>query len=160
MEDKKITVAHVQLCSCCGCLISLTDTYEKLLDVLNNIDLVYCQTLMDVRKIPEADVILVEGGVCLDDHHAMEMAKKVREKGKTVVALGACAAVGGIIRFTKGGQMPKPVQGSFSSLAELEQTETGRYKISVEKIRNALTLEELVKKYTMQALDKYIQSGK
>ena len=48
----------------------------------------------------------------------------------------------------------------FISLAELEQIETGKYKISVEKIRNALTLEELVKRYTVKALDKYIQSGK
>jgi len=119
MEDKKVTVAHVQLCSCCGCLISLTDTYEKLLDVLSNIELLYCQTLMDVREIPEVDVILVEGAVCLEDHHSMEMAKEIREKGKTVVALGACAAVGGITRFSKGGQMPKPVQGSFSSLTEV-----------------------------------------
>ena len=119
MEDKKVTVAHVQLSSCCGCLISLTDTYEKLLDVLSNIELLYCQTLMDVREIPEVDVILVEGAVCLEDHHSMEMVKEIREKGKTVVALGACAAVGGITRFSKGGQMPKPVQGSFSSLTEV-----------------------------------------
>jgi len=119
MEDKRITVAHVQLSSCCGCLISLTDTYEKLLDVLNSVDLVYCQTLIDVREIPNADVILVEGAVCLDDHHAMEIVKEVREKGKIVVALGACAAVGGITRFCKGGQMPKPVQSSFSPLTEV-----------------------------------------
>ena len=119
MENKKITVAHVQLSSCCGCLISLADTYEKLLDVLGSIDLVYCQTLMDAREIPEADVILVEGSVCLEDHHALEVAREVREKGKTVVALGACAALGCVTRFSKGGQMPKPVHGSFSSLTEI-----------------------------------------
>ena len=48
----------------------------------------------------------------------------------------------------------------FVPLAELEQTETGKYKISVEKIRNALTLEELVRRYTVETLDNYIQSGK
>jgi len=48
----------------------------------------------------------------------------------------------------------------FVPLAELEQTETGKYKVSVEKIRGALTLEELVKRYTIEALDKYIQPGK
>ncbi|HIP84682.1 MAG TPA: coenzyme F420 hydrogenase subunit gamma [Methanothermococcus okinawensis] len=119
MEDKKITVAHVQLSSCCGCLISLADTYEKFPDILSSIDLVYCQTLMDAREIPEADVILVEGSVCLEDHHALEVAREVREKGKTVVALGACAALGCVTRFSKGGQMPKPVHGSFSSLTEI-----------------------------------------
>ncbi|MBW9223241.1 coenzyme F420 hydrogenase subunit gamma [Methanothermococcus sp. SCGC AD-155-E23] len=117
--EEKITVAHVQLSSCCGCLISLADTYEKFPDVLNSINLVYCQTLMDAREIPEADVILVEGSVCLEDHHALEVAREVRKKGKTVVALGACAALGCITRFARGGQMPKPVQGSFSSLTEV-----------------------------------------
>ncbi|HIP85916.1 MAG TPA: Holliday junction resolvase [Pyrodictium sp.] len=48
----------------------------------------------------------------------------------------------------------------FVPLTELEQIETGKYRISAEKIRSALTLEELVKRYTMEALDKYIQSGK
>ena len=114
-----VTVAHVQLSSCCGCLISLSDTYEKLIDILGSIDLVYCQTLADAREIPNADVILVEGAVCLDDHHTMEIVKEVREKGKILVALGACSAVGGITRFCKGGQMPKPVQSSFSALTEV-----------------------------------------
>ncbi|AEH06871.1 coenzyme F420 hydrogenase subunit gamma [Methanothermococcus okinawensis] len=114
-----VTVAHVQLSSCCGCLISLSDTYEKLLDVLGAIDLVYCQTLADVREIPEADIVLLEGSVCLDDHHAMEVAQEARKKGKILVALGACAATGGVTRFSRGGQMSKPVHGSFSPLTEV-----------------------------------------
>ena len=114
-----VTVAHVQLSSCCGCLISLTDTYEKLLDVLGAIDLVYSQTIADVREIPEADIILVEGSVCLDDHHAMEIAQEVRQKGKILVALGACAATGGVTRYCRGGQMSKPVHSSFSPLTEV-----------------------------------------
>ena len=114
-----VTVAHVQLSSCCGCLVSLADTYEKLLDVLGTIDLVYCQTLADAREIPEADIILLEGSVCLDDHHAMEVAQEVRQKGKILVALGACAATGGVTRFCRGGQMSKPVHSSFSSLTEV-----------------------------------------
>jgi coenzyme F420 hydrogenase subunit gamma len=114
-----VTVAHVQLSSCCGCLISLTDTYEKLLDVLGAIDLVYSQTIADVREIPEADIILLEGSVCLDDHHAMEIAQEVRKKAKILVALGACAATGGVTRYCRGGQMSKPIHSSFSPLTEV-----------------------------------------
>ncbi|WP_456419434.1 coenzyme F420 hydrogenase subunit gamma [Methanocaldococcus infernus] len=114
-----VKVAHVQLSSCCGCLISLTDTYEKLLEILNSIELVYCQTLIDVREIKECDVALVEGSVCLEDHHALEVAKEVREKAKIVVALGACAAFGGLTRYCKGNQLPKPVNSSFSPLSEV-----------------------------------------
>ncbi|AEF97325.1 coenzyme F420 hydrogenase subunit gamma [Methanotorris igneus] len=115
-----VKVAHVQLSSCCGCLVSLADTYEKLLDILNSIELVYCQTLMDVREIPDnLDIILVEGSVCLDDHHALELAEEVRKKAKILVALGACAATGGVTRFCRGNQMSKPVHSSFSPLTEV-----------------------------------------
>jgi len=114
-----VKVAHVQLCSCCGCLVSLADTYEKLLDVLNSIELVYCQTLADAREIPECDIALVEGSVCLDDHHSLEVAKEVREKAKIVVALGACAATGGVTRYCRGNQLSKPVHSSFSPLTEV-----------------------------------------
>ncbi|ADC69629.1 coenzyme F420 hydrogenase, subunit gamma [Methanocaldococcus sp. FS406-22] len=114
-----VKVAHVQLCSCCGCLVSLADTYEKLLDVLNSIELVYCQTLADAREIPECDIALVEGSVCLDDHHSLEVAQEVRKKAKIVVALGACAATGGVTRYCKGNQLSKPVHSSFSPLTEV-----------------------------------------
>ena len=83
-----VKVAQVQLSSCCGCLVSLADTYEKLLDVLNSIELVYCQTLADAREIPDnVDIILVEGSVCLDDHHALELAEEVRKKAKILVMI-------------------------------------------------------------------------
>ncbi len=117
--DEKVKVAHVQLSSCCGCLISLSDTYEKLLDILGAIDLVYCQTLADARDIPECDVILVEGSVCLDDHHAVETLEKIKENGKIIVALGACASTGGVTRFCKGNQLSKPVHGAFSPITEV-----------------------------------------
>lgn len=114
-----VKVVHLQLSSCCGCLISLTDTYEKLLDVLGKIELIYCQTIMDEREIKECDIALVEGSVCLEDHHSVELAKEIREKAKIVVALGACAAFGGVTRFCKGNQPPKPVHTSFLPLSRV-----------------------------------------
>ncbi|ENN96143.1 coenzyme F420 hydrogenase, subunit gamma [Methanocaldococcus villosus KIN24-T80] len=114
-----VKIAHVQLCSCCGCLVSLTDLYERLLEVLDKVELVYSQTLMDVREIPECDIAIVEGAVCLDDHHSLEVAKEVRERAKIVIALGSCAVTGGITRFCKGNQKPKPVHNAFTPLSEV-----------------------------------------
>ena len=115
-----VKVAHVQLSSCCGCLVSLADTYEQLLDVLGAIDLVYSQTLADVREVPDdVDIILLEGSVCLSDHHAMEVALDSRKKAKILVALGACAATGNVTRFSKGNQPSKPVHDAFAPLTEV-----------------------------------------
>ncbi|MDV0444661.1 Ion-translocating oxidoreductase complex subunit B [Methanimicrococcus sp. At1] len=119
---------------CTGCLISFADTYEKLLDILGAVDLVYAITLADaVTKVTETedklviervypdevDIALVEGSICLDDPHAVELIKEVREKSKVVVSLGACAATGGVTRFGRGGQNPQPTHVSFVPVAEV-----------------------------------------
>lgn len=119
---------------CTGCLISFADTYEKLLDILSAVDLVYAITLADeVTKVTETedkiviervypdevDIALVEGSVCLDDPHAVELMKEVREKSKLVVALGSCAVTGGVTRFGRGGQNPQPTHVAFVPVAEV-----------------------------------------
>jgi len=129
-----VKIAHIHLCGCTGCLISLTDTYEKLLDILDKVELVYALTLMDEkteikeidekitieRKIPDGiDIALVEGSVCLDDEHSLKEILEVREKAKIVVALGACAATGGVTRFGRGNQLAKPVHSSFVPIGEV-----------------------------------------
>lgn len=123
---------------CTGCLISFADTYEKLLDILGAVDLVYAITLADaVTKVTETedklviervypdevDIALVEGSICLDDHHAVELIKEVREKSKLVVALGSCAVTGGVTRFGRGGQNPQPTHVSFVPVAEVIKTD-------------------------------------
>ena len=64
----KITMGHVHMSGCTGCLVSLADNYGGLLTILDKYaDLVYGLTLADVRHIPKMDVALVEGSVCIND---------------------------------------------------------------------------------------------
>ncbi|MDL2261313.1 coenzyme F420 hydrogenase subunit gamma [Methanimicrococcus sp. OttesenSCG-928-J09] len=133
-----VKISHVHMSGCTGCLISFADTYEKLLDILGAVDLVYAITLADaVTKVTETedklviervypdevDIALVEGSICLDDHHAVELIKEVREKSKLVVALGSCAVTGGVTRFGRGGQNPQPTHVSFVPVAEVIKTD-------------------------------------
>jgi len=123
---------------CTGCLISLADTYEKLLDILSAVDLVYGITLTDeLTKVTETedkivferaypddvDIALVEGSVCLDDHHAVDLIKEVREKSKIVVALGSCSGTGGVTRISRGGQNPQPTHVSFVPISAVVKTD-------------------------------------
>jgi len=100
--------------------VSLVDSYEKLLEILNAVDIVYSTTLVDVREYPEdVDVALVEGSVCLSHKESVELIKKVRENSKIVVALGSCSACGGVTRFSRGGQLGRPEHDSFSPVTEV-----------------------------------------
>ena len=116
----KITVGHVHMSGCTGCLVSLADNYEGLFTILDNYaDLVYCLTLADVREIPKMDVALVEGSVCINDPHSVEDIKKTRENATIVVALGGCAAYGNITRFSRGGQWNQVGHESFVPIGDL-----------------------------------------
>lgn len=116
----KITVGHVHMSGCTGCLVSLADNYEGLFTILDNYaDLVYCLTLADVRHIPEMDVALVEGSVCIQDECSVREIKETREKAAVVVALGGCACYGNITRFTRGGQWNQPQHESYLPIGDL-----------------------------------------
>ncbi len=123
-EDKpvadKITVGHVHMSGCTGCLVSLADNYGGLLTILDRYaDLVYGLTLADVRHIPKMDVALVEGSVCIQDKLAVEEIKETREKAAVVVAVGGCACYGNITRFSRGGQPNQPQHESFLPIGDL-----------------------------------------
>jgi len=116
----KITVGHVHMSGCTGCLVSFADNYEGLLTILDKYaDLVYCLTLADVRHIPEMDVALVEGSVCINDHLSVEEIIETRKNAKIVVALGGCACYGNITRFCRGGQQNQPQHEGFLPVGDL-----------------------------------------
>jgi coenzyme F420 hydrogenase subunit gamma len=99
----KITVGHIHMSGCTGCLVSLADNYGGLLTILDRYaDLVYGLTLADVRHIPKMDVALVEGSVCINDKLSVEEIKQTREKAAVVVAVGGLhAAASRTSRHTK-----------------------------------------------------------
>lgn len=116
----KIKVGHVHLSGCTGCLVSLADNYLGLVKILDDYaDLVYGLTLADVRHIPEMDVALVEGSVCIQDHESVEDIKTTRQKAKVVVAVGGCASYGNITRFARGGQHNQPQHESYLPIGNL-----------------------------------------
>ncbi|MFX0099324.1 MAG: F420-nonreducing hydrogenase [Candidatus Hodarchaeota archaeon] len=90
----KPTLAIVSTTGCTGCIISILDLHEELVDVLGLVDLLYCTTILDVKEIPECDIALIDGTVA--NKHDIEVLKEVGKKAKTVVTLGSCACFGGI----------------------------------------------------------------
>lgn len=116
----KITVGHVHMSGCTGCLVSLADNYGGLLTILDKYaDLVYGLTLADVRHIPKMDVALVEGSCCINDKCSVDEIKETREKAAVVVAVGGCACYGNITRFCRGGQQNQPQHESFLPIGDL-----------------------------------------
>jgi coenzyme F420 hydrogenase subunit gamma len=118
-DSDKLKIGYIHLSGCTGDLMSLTENYDDLFDLLNAVDIVYGQTLVDKWEMPEMDLVLIEGSVCLQDEHSLKELKEAREKSKLLVALGSCASSGGFTLYAKGGQQAQPQHESFISLQNL-----------------------------------------
>ena len=89
----KPRLAHVVLGGCEGCYVSLIDAHEGLIELAEGVELVY-SPLTDGKEMQQADVVLVEGAITTESDVAK--LKQAREMSTTLVAIGSCAALGGI----------------------------------------------------------------
>ena len=109
MAEEKAQIGTMWLGGCSGCHLSIADFHESLLDVLDLAEFRFIPVLMDTKydEIPEMDVVLIEGGIRNEENR--ELAEKLREKSKFIIAYGTCAAYGGI-----------PGLGNLHTVEELE----------------------------------------
>jgi NAD-reducing hydrogenase small subunit len=92
MSKKKL--ATVWLDGCSGCHMSFLDMDERLIEIAGKADLVY-SPLVDTKEFPsDVDVTLVEGAVSSEED--LHKIKAIRERTKTLVALGDCAVTANV----------------------------------------------------------------
>ena len=118
-SGNKLKIGYIHLSGCTGDLMSFTENYDELVDLLDAVDIVYGQTLVDCWEMPKMDIVLIEGSVCLEDEHSIKELKEAREKSDLLVALGSCACTGGFTVYAKGGQKAQPQHSSFLALQHL-----------------------------------------
>lgn len=87
-------LATVWLGGCSGCHMSFLDLDEFLIDLAQQIELVY-SPIADVKEYPEnVDVCLIEGAVCNDDN--LEILHRIRARTKILISFGDCAVTGNV----------------------------------------------------------------
>jgi NAD-reducing hydrogenase small subunit len=93
-NSEKISVATIWLDGCSGCHMSFLDMDERLVDLAQQIDVVY-SPLVDAKTLPEqVDVGIIEGSISNEeDEHK---ARLFRERCKLLVSLGDCAVNGNV----------------------------------------------------------------
>lgn len=93
MEKPKI--ATVWLEGCAGCHMSFLDLDEDLADILSKVELTITP-ITDFKgfKFPKVDLGIVEGGI--GNEEQLEIAHRLRNNCKILMAWGDCAVFGGI----------------------------------------------------------------
>jgi sulfhydrogenase subunit delta len=92
----KPRVAFFDFASCEGCQLQVVNLEEAILDVLNLVDIVEFREAMK-ESSEEYDIAIIEGSIArpMDE----ERLKKIRGRAKVLIALGACAHLGGVQRL-------------------------------------------------------------
>ena len=117
-------VSIISLTCCAGCVSSFLNAGEALLEILlDDFQIIYSPTFMDLKEIPEVDLAIVEGGVRTQADE--KLIKEVRAKSKILVALGICATHGGITSLGNMFSLKKLLERDYSvfdssKLPELE----------------------------------------
>ncbi len=91
----KPKVASDWLAGCAGCHMSLLDIDERIVKLVELVDL-RATPITDLKEPDESgvDVGVLEGGV--NNSTNEEVAKRMRQRSKCLVALGDCAVFGGV----------------------------------------------------------------
>jgi NAD-reducing hydrogenase small subunit len=90
---KKLRVATASLAGCFGCHMSLLDIDERIVALLDSVELDR-SPLTDLKTVGPCDLGLLEGGLCNAEN--VHVLREFRKNCKILVALGACAVNGGL----------------------------------------------------------------
>jgi len=92
-KQPKPKVAFFDFTDCEGCQLQFANMGQALLELTNLVDIVSFREIMS-EEGQDYDVAFVEGSISTDND--VKRIKKIREKAKILVALGSCAAGGGV----------------------------------------------------------------
>ncbi|MBI4955850.1 MAG: NADP oxidoreductase [Myxococcales bacterium] len=92
-EKKKLRVATASLAGCFGCHMSLLDIDERIVALLELVELDR-SPLTDLKHVRPCDLGIIEGGLCNAEN--VHVLQAFRKNCKVLVALGACAVNGGL----------------------------------------------------------------
>ena len=93
----KPKVAFFDFSSCEGCQLQVANLEEQIIDLIDVVDVVAFREVMKEEAEPY-DIAIVEGSICrpIDEKRL----KHIRKQAKILVALGACAHLGGVQKLS------------------------------------------------------------
>lgn len=98
MADKP-KISMYWAASCGGCEIALVNIHEKIIDVDQNFDFMFCPCLLDTKKkdieaLADGSILITFFNGAIRTEENEEMAHLLRRKSKLLIAFGSCAGGG------------------------------------------------------------------
>jgi sulfhydrogenase subunit delta len=105
--NKKLKIGIFSLTCCEGCEFAILDLGEKLFKLTEKVDIVNFRLLEDNKhpKVEKYDAAFVEGSPITKENE--KTLKEIRKNSKILIALGNCAAMGGVHQIKNWGDKEK-----------------------------------------------------
>jgi coenzyme F420-reducing hydrogenase gamma subunit len=117
----KPKIAFFDFACCEGCQLQIYNLEEELLDLLELVEPVEWREAMS-DKAEAYDIAFIEGSITRPRDE--EMLKGIREKSKMLVALGACATIGGVNNLKNNFELDEVKKCVYADDSEMEHLET------------------------------------
>ena len=139
----KPRIATVWLSGCSGCHMSFLDLDERLIDLAEQIELVY-SPIADVKEFPHnVDVVLVEGAVSnVENEH---LAHLIRQRAKFVISFGDCATTGNVTAMRNQFSPDEIMHRAYVELADADPTIPSEFTTIAKLLPQAKPLHEVIK---------------
>jgi len=92
-KQAKPKVAFFEFSDCEGCQLQFANMNETFLELTKLVDIVNFREIMSENG-QDYEIAFIEGSITTD--HDVERVKKIREKAKVIISLGACATISGV----------------------------------------------------------------
>jgi len=114
-------VAIFDFACCEGCQLQIVNLEEELLDLIDNVEVVEWREAMSEQS-HEYDIAIIEGSITRpEDEKRLEI---IRTRAKTLIALGACATIGGVNKLKNNSDMQEVKRCVYGKSADMPHLET------------------------------------
>jgi len=115
----RLKTAIISLTCCEGCQLSILDLGEKLLDIVEKLDLRYFRLASDTKKFSgQYDLAIVEGCPITKDNY--KKLKQIRKDSKILIALGSCAHLGGVAEIKNYGDKNEKIRYVYKNIEGID----------------------------------------
>jgi len=94
LMEKKPVIAILSLTCCEGCQVAIFDLGERFLEFLTKVDIGDFRMIEGLPDVDKYDIAIIEGTAITKEQ--VKRLKTVRKKSKILIAIGACACLGGV----------------------------------------------------------------
>jgi coenzyme F420-reducing hydrogenase gamma subunit len=127
----KPRVAIFDFACCEGCQLQIVNMEEELLDLITVVEPVTWREAM-TEESEDYDIALIEGSITRPQDE--ERLKKIRENADILVALGACATIGGVNRIKNNFDLDEVKRYVYGDAAQMPHLNTASTKSAGEVV--------------------------